>query len=290
MYAGSFAMLSLFLMLMLENTWAHGNENCTISVQRGTKHTIKAGVSFSIKCPVMDCQENLTINWYRNGEILPQGQRHNISREGHDFVLHFSPISKNDSGRYQCQATMGKSLLSGHEIEVIVQESENAAAEDNEAAGKDMKLIIYFLSFLGPLCLFILSCLGLLCCIRKHQVNSNKGPSISQSEMNVLNSNADAQCSNVSHTIPALHQAAEPYVLQFPDNDPIYGNQCNCWNATRAPPKPTCDECVSNTQQLLPQKKEALIYATLSYGEPVQRHEHSAETEFTEYAAIGLNH
>lgn len=105
-----------------------------------------------------------------------------------------------------------------------------------------------------------------------------------------LNSNADAQCSNVSHTKSALHQAAEPYVLPFPDDDPIYGKQCNCWNATRAPPKPTCDECVSNTQELLPQKKEALIYATLSYGEPVQRHEHSAEMEFTEYAAIGLNH
>ncbi|XP_033001768.1 uncharacterized protein LOC117045094 [Lacerta agilis] len=268
MYAGSFAMRSLFLMLTLENTWAHATHLVPFppSVAEvalwslGTNYTINAGVSFIIKCPVMDCQDNLTINWYRNSEILPQGQRHNISKKGHDFVLQFLPISKNDSGRYQCQATMGESILSGHEIEVIVQESENATAEDNEAPGKGMKPDYLFPVIPGttvPLHFELL------------------GPAVLRKETS------------------RLHQAAEPYVLQFPDDDPIYGNHA----IAGMPPGHHPSLHVMNVSPIpgnsYLKRKEALIYATLSYGEPVQRHERSAEMEFTEYAeyaAIGLNH
>ncbi|XP_061484062.1 B- and T-lymphocyte attenuator isoform X2 [Rhineura floridana] len=128
MCTGSLALHCLFLMLMLENPWAYGNNNCNIAVQRGSVHKINAGNSAAIACPVEYCNKTPEINWSRFSEvnqtflILHPGQRHMISwANGNNFVLNFSSVYKNDSGRYRCEGTAGGKLLEGHVIEVFVQ-------------------------------------------------------------------------------------------------------------------------------------------------------------------------
>ncbi|XP_061484061.1 B- and T-lymphocyte attenuator isoform X1 [Rhineura floridana] len=272
MCTGSLALHCLFLMLMLENPWAYGNNNCNIAVQRGSVHKINAGNSAAIACPVEYCNKTPEINWSRFSEvnqtflILHPGQRHMISwANGNNFVLNFSSVYKNDSGRYRCEGTAGGKLLEGHVIEVFVQDSEDANTTADHGAPEKSKMIIYLLISVGPLCLLILSCLGLLYFIRRYQVKK-KDSSTSQTEMNVLGSNTDAHCSD-----------AAPCLLQLPDGNVAYSNRGNCWKATRAASNPTCDECVSNTHQIFPPEKDTLIYATLSHGAPFQRDECSVE-------------
>ncbi|KAJ6662728.1 hypothetical protein lerEdw1_011368 [Lerista edwardsae] len=304
MYAGSFVLHTLFLMLILDNPWTYGTEsdNCTIAVIRGTEYTKKPGDLATIKCPVTHCQEKPVLFWYKDGKLIVQdGQRHNSSWMNDKlFVLTISSVDKNDSGQYHCAGKVG----TGHSTKVIIldeneqQNESNRTTNPTEDDEKNKQWIIYCLPVLGALCLLTLSCFGLLYFARKHSAKNKKTDDVLQSEMKVFTVYAGAQhCTDGtihdSDEGPVCHQDAKSCLLPFQDGTADYDNDIPCWKAsgtsTGKIPHPACDYSVLMIHPPLPATtQETLLYATLNHDQPFQRSEPSVETECIEYAVIGM--
>ncbi|XP_053164885.1 uncharacterized protein LOC128350486 [Hemicordylus capensis] len=276
-------------------------ENCTakIDVKRGTIVHEEPGKLATITCHVTFCREKPVLHWYQQANktvVVPDGKKHKTEwTSGNIFALTFFSIHKEDSGLYYCEGIVGKNKIQGHAIEVIVQDQNNQSEsgnatnvpEDHWTAKKYKKLLIYSLAFLGAL--------GLLCCfcllhfIRRRQVKNKKVPSTSKSELNVFSRYTDAQhCNDVSDKRSVLHQDAVPCLLHFPEGSTVDNNEISCSQTTKTTPNSAYDDCVISTNQLLPATQETLVYATLNHEEHLRRSQPPAETEFIEYAAIGL--
>ncbi|XP_042298847.1 B- and T-lymphocyte attenuator-like [Sceloporus undulatus] len=276
MNTGSLALDFFFLMMVVDKPWVYAvqADNCTIAVtvQRNTKYYSKSGDSTSIECPVMYCQKKPNVHWHMYNTMLKKffslslGPNHTTSwRTGNIFVLTFQPINKNDSGTYRCEANVANSTIAGHAIEVIVQDYSNITVfddarnttEDREASEKNKMLIIYILSSLGALGLFIFCCFGVLQSKRRLQ-GGNK---------------------TVSSTL-------EEETKELPSGSAVDSRQINCKKPNMVTSKPAHDKSVTN--QLLSANQDTLVYATLNHREHFEKSEPFVETEFTEYAAIVL--
>ncbi|XP_015261439.1 PREDICTED: B- and T-lymphocyte attenuator [Gekko japonicus] len=160
------------------------------------------------------------------------------------------------------------------------------------ASKKDKAWIIYLLSSLGALCLIAVSCLGPLYFIWRHPVKNKKISSVSQSEMNVLNSYSDVKYYN-DNTIGVPDEGSVPHHgaatpgLKNKHGSTICDDQVSCWKAFRATLNPVHHQSATSIHHFPGEDHDMIVYASLSHGEHSQRSEPSVEIELTEYATIG---
>uniref|UniRef100_K7GIK6 B and T lymphocyte associated n=1 Tax=Pelodiscus sinensis TaxID=13735 RepID=K7GIK6_PELSI len=274
---------------------------CTTELQviRGYKFQSKSGDSLTITCPVKYCTEKPTMTWCKiKGQEclrLNDGPTKNATWiQQNVFSLKFTLIHQNDSGLYRCRATVGGVSSESHAVVVIVSDSSTQqdcaehpiwAAQDFSATTNvtgdpqrredhNKKWIIYILSSLGGLCLFILICLCLFCCLRRHQVKPKTTLVTSQQEMNMI-------------VERGMEKQSRESDIESERN--IFKNHIPHWNSSRAAAGTTCESTTVGPYQPSPESHDVLVYASLNHSamiEKLPKKEPDVKIELTEYATI----
>ncbi|XP_075764785.1 B- and T-lymphocyte attenuator isoform X1 [Pelodiscus sinensis] len=309
----------LLLVLSLGNCKGdeHVTTNCTTELQviRGYKFQSKSGDSLTITCPVKYCTEKPTMTWCKiKGQEclrLNDGPTKNATWiQQNVFSLKFTLIHQNDSGLYRCRATVGGVSSESHAVVVIVSEvatdaptnpptkdfsaTTNVTGDPQRREDHNKKWIIYILSSLGGLCLFILICLCLFCCLRRHQVKPKTTLVTSQQEMNMVHRVTGSQCHNDRLPPTPCEESALYYCSmasqQQPANDStIYDKHIPHWNSSRAAAGTTCESTTVGPYQPSPESHDVLVYASLNHSamiEKLPKKEPDVKIELTEYATI----
>ncbi|KAF0877274.1 ATG3 enzyme, partial [Crocuta crocuta] len=155
-----------------------GERTCKeqLYVKRYSSHTVPAGSSFELECPVKYCTKKPHVTWcklegknclllgYKLLGYMNWKENESISI----FVLHFNRILARDTGSYRCSASFASGVIESHSIIINVTDATGASGPPSLEVMEDKQWMLYSLLSLGALPLFV-TCLYLFFCLRRHQ-------------------------------------------------------------------------------------------------------------------------
>ncbi|XP_077627999.1 B- and T-lymphocyte attenuator [Crocuta crocuta] len=283
----------LFLIPHLGIRNINGERTCKeqLYVKRYSSHTVPAGSSFELECPVKYCTKKPHVTWcklegknclllgYKLLGYMNWKENESISI----FVLHFNRILARDTGSYRCSASFASGVIESHSIIINVTErtqnnSEYPLINATGASGppslevmEDKQWMLYSLLSLGALPLFV-TCLYLFFCLRRHQAGRKEPSDIARREINLVDIPQPFQSEETDVGIrqnpQTLLSETGPY-----DNDPWFRVQ---------------EESEVYSNPCLEENKQGVVYASLNHSvigiNP--RQARNVKEAPTEYAAI----
>uniref|UniRef100_A0A8C0K3M8 B and T lymphocyte associated n=1 Tax=Canis lupus dingo TaxID=286419 RepID=A0A8C0K3M8_CANLU len=99
--------------------------NEQLYVKRYSVHTVSAGNSFALNCPVKYCTNRPNVSWCKLEEKTCQPldyKRQNWNEKGNIsvFILHFNPLLPSDTGSYRCSADFPSGHVESHSVTINV--------------------------------------------------------------------------------------------------------------------------------------------------------------------------
>ncbi|GMR63090.1 hypothetical protein PMAYCL1PPCAC_33285 [Pristionchus mayeri] len=111
------SLLALLLLFISTVADAGKGEPPRIDDQAQTKFRVPIGTKqFRLVCPILPSEQNVMVQWSRNGETMDFDDQYKITRDNREVRMR--NLKPEDSGRYECQVINGF----GHEtVEFILQ-------------------------------------------------------------------------------------------------------------------------------------------------------------------------
>ncbi|XP_038300846.1 B- and T-lymphocyte attenuator isoform X2 [Canis lupus familiaris] len=273
----------------------NGEKACNeqLYVKRYSVHTVSAGNSFALNCPVKYCTNRPNVSWCKLEEKTCQPldyKRQNWNEKGNIsvFILHFNPLLPSDTGSYRCSADFPSGHVESHSVTINVTEwtrnnSEHPVltlthiSDTTSASGppstevmENKHWMLYSLLPLGALPLLI-TCFYLFCCLRRHQ-EQKKPSDTAGREINVVdvpqlfrNEQTEAGTRQNPQTLPSGTSTYDndPW-LRVQEETEVYSNPC------------------------LEENKQSVVYASLNHSVIGinAREARNVKEAPTEYAAI----
>ncbi|XP_050189451.1 B- and T-lymphocyte attenuator isoform X2 [Myiozetetes cayanensis] len=272
-----------------------GDCSAEIHVPSRSRYRAHVGGSLSLECPVRYCQTKPLLQWCRmEGATCVQLERGQAGWKSDSvFALEISPVHRNDTGRFRCQAKGVNFSIESHEIKVIVEDTTRISEESQQSGDYNILHIIYASAPVG-LCLFIIGCT--FWCLKRCHAKQKRTPLAQQRQESLVRSPAAAPppgagTAQASEESPSLYcpMASPPQALK---DNAIYDNDVPPWNAQRRALHPPCSFPGVPSIPVLPESPDALTYAALNHSAPAgrwQRRERAPVNEVTEYASINVH-
>ncbi|KAM5281130.1 B- and T-lymphocyte attenuator [Ctenodactylus gundi] len=125
-----------------------GAESCDVQIyiKRHSVHSVTAGTSFKLECPVKHCVGQPKVTWCKfsgkNCLHLKDSQHLRTSwKEGQNtsfFVLHFEPLLSSDNGSYRCSINLSSKLIESHSTFINVKGKQK---KPPDMAGREINLV-----------------------------------------------------------------------------------------------------------------------------------------------------
>ncbi|KAF8355248.1 igcm-4 [Pristionchus pacificus] len=108
---------SLLVFLLLNSVNAGKGEPPRIDDAAQTKFRVPIGTKlFKLTCPILPSDQNVMVQWSRNGETMDFDEQYKITRDNREVRM--KNLKTEDSGRYECQVINGFGHIS---VEFILQ-------------------------------------------------------------------------------------------------------------------------------------------------------------------------
>ncbi|KAJ7425476.1 B and T lymphocyte associated [Pitangus sulphuratus] len=238
-----------------------GGCSAEIHVPSRSQYKAHVGGSLSLECPVRYCQTKPLLQWCRmEGATCVQLERGQAGWKSDSvFALEISPVHRNDTGRFRCQAKGVNFSIESHEIKIIVEEKSVNITVSPETKQKRTPLA------------------------QQRQESLVRSPAAAPSP--------GAGTAQASEQSPSLYcpMASPPQALK---DNAIYDNDVPPWNAQRRALALPCSFPGVPSIPVLPESPDALTYAALNHSAPAerwQRRERAPVNEVTEYASINVH-
>uniref|UniRef100_A0A8C0K0M2 B and T lymphocyte associated n=1 Tax=Canis lupus dingo TaxID=286419 RepID=A0A8C0K0M2_CANLU len=255
--------------------------NEQLYVKRYSVHTVSAGNSFALNCPVKYCTNRPNVSWCKLEEKTCQPldyKRQNWNEKGNIsvFILHFNPLLPSDTGSYRCSADFPSGHVESHSVTINVtgefyktisyfflsvlrkRNTTSASGPPSTEVMENKHWMLYSLLPLGALPLLI-TCFYLFCCLRRHQGGFYFLPSLFRNEQTEAGTRQNPQ------TLPSGTSTYDndPW-LRVQEETEVYSNPC------------------------LEENKQSVVYASLNHSVIGinAREARNVKEAPTEYAAI----
>nr|XP_055171960.1 B- and T-lymphocyte attenuator isoform X2 [Nyctereutes procyonoides] len=123
----------------------NGEKACNeqLYVKRYSVHTVSAGNSFALNCPVKYCTNRPNVSWCKLEEKTCHPldyKRQNWNEKGNIsvFILHFNPLLPSDTGSYRCSADFPSGHVESHSVTINVTAEQK---KPSDTAGREINVV-----------------------------------------------------------------------------------------------------------------------------------------------------